>query len=323
MAPIAASAAASTPPTQPGAVIMGAPLTAPPDVSFGCRALPLPNGESDALPGDSSSCTWSTPANAVDPPEALTTPIGAGTITGVRIRVGALTGPMSLVILESQKNLLTGAVTCCEATLVTQPVMPTPNAVSPFRTNLPVETDAEGESSTSTPGMQVTDMLALAVLNDATPIPAIDETAAEQPPSDVITAPSSFQGHSAPLTETSGYQLDLQATWVPGTPVPATPKVRFASGRIFVSHGYLHVPLRCRYDTCRGTIAVTGGPGGTTYASGPFHIGQNLYRSIAVRLTRAGATAVAAGRRIGVMISVRYETPSSERSVARTVFVRF
>jgi hypothetical protein len=262
--------------------------------------------------------------------QGLTTPAGDGTITGVRVWVGPQTGPMSFAVLESARNVLTGAVTCCQATLVTQPVLPTPNTINPFRTNLPVHTDAPGQ--TSTPGIQVTDFLALAVLNAKTPIPLVDETGSGAPsdelPQDAIQNPAPLQGRSAPVTSTAGYQLDMQATWVPGTPTPATPQIMFASGRVFVSRDYAHVPLRCRYDTCRGTIAITSSAppvagSRITYARGPFRIGQNLYRSIAIWLTADGRAAARGRARHAVSILVTYQTPSGAKRIDRSTMLRF
>src|SRR5262249_21029068 len=77
----------------------GAPLSEAPDPEFACDALP-PLGGSATPP---ASCVFSTPLSPSDPAQGLITPVGSGTITGVRIRVGASTGPMSLVVLESEK----------------------------------------------------------------------------------------------------------------------------------------------------------------------------------------------------------------------------
>jgi hypothetical protein len=221
---------------------------------------------------------------------------------------------MSFVVLQSSTNALTGVTSCCEAVMVTQPVLPTANEINAFRADIPVETDAPGEQSS--PGIEVTDFLALAVLNPRTPIPVISQTASGLPagqlPQDTIQSPAPLQGTSAPTTQTAGYQLDLQADWVPGTPTPPVPRVRFASGRVFVSHGYLHVPLRCRYDTCKGTVVVrAAGRSRVTYATGSFRIGQNLYRSIAVPLTADGRTAALDSALRSVSIVVTYQTPSA------------
>jgi hypothetical protein len=319
----AASAGAGSVPAAPASaqtITFGASLTEAPDPEFDCAALPLPGGF--ATPP--SSCVLSTPLNPSDPTQGLITPVGTGTITGVRIRVGASTGPMSLVVLQSEKNIATQTVSCCEAVLVTQPFMPTPNTVNAFRANLPVHTDDPGLPTAD--GLQLTDMLALAVLNGATPIPAVNEGGSGAAPVDELGSPAPLEGQSASMVAASGYQLDLQADWVPGTPAPTTPVVRFASGRVFVSHGYLHVPLRCHFDVCKGTIVVKSVARATprlTYASGRFQIGQNLYRSIAVPLTAAGIGAARTHRRIAVAIELSYRTPSSSKLITRSVTLMF
>jgi hypothetical protein len=312
-------------------ITFGAPLTEPPDVSFDCTALPLPSGALGAPTGNNSSCTWATASNPARPSEGMTTPPGTGTVTAVRIRVGPTTGPMSLVVLEESKDLGTGSVSCCNATFVGQPFMPTADAVNAFRTNLPVHTDADGQPSS--PGIQVSDVLGLSILNDAIPIPALDETSSGLPagelPSDEIADPASVQGQESNVTATKGYQLDMQADWVPGTPPPPTPRVRVAHGRLTVGNGYVHVPLRCRRDVCKGTIAVASEPLGSgsaaaiTYATGSFRIGQNLYRSIAVPLTADGKAAAGRHERLAVYVDITYRTPVSPKRISHKVTLRF
>jgi hypothetical protein len=314
-----------------GTITFGAPLAQPPDVSFDCTALPLGTGALEPATGNASSCTWATASNPAQPSGGMTTPPGTGTVTAVRIRVGPTTGPMSLVVLEESRNLSTGSVACCKATFVGQPFMPTADAVNAFRTDLPVHTDADGQQSS--PGIQVSDILGLSILNDAIPIPALDETGSGLPagelPSDQIANPASVQGQASNETATEGYQLDMQADWVPGTPPPPTPRVRLAHGRLTVGNGYVHVPLRCRRDVCKGTISVasepvgSGGAAAITYATGSFRIGQNLYRSIAVPLTADGKAAARRHERLAVYVDITYRTPVSPKRISHEVELRF
>jgi hypothetical protein len=323
---LSATATAATAAT-PQTVTFGASLTRPPDAPFDCTAPPLADGTTGPLAGDNSSCTWSTPVNPTEPLEGLLTPAGDGTITAVRIRAGATTGPMAFVVLQAETNVLTQAVTCCQTVLVTQPIMPTANEINGFRTDLPVHTDAPSQQSS--PGVQVSDMLALSILSDGVQIPLVDETAvglpAGQLPSDEIANPAAVQGQTSLGRATGGYQLDLQADWVPGTPPPPVPRVRFASGRTMVRHGSVHVPLRCRRDVCRGAIAVESGPrsGRVVYARGSFRIGQNLYRSIAVPLTADGRVAARRDARLDVHVDLSYQTPGAIKRISRQLALRF
>jgi hypothetical protein len=311
------AATAATPQT----ITFGAPLTQAPGVPFDCTVLPLGDGTTEPFPGGQSSCTWSTPLNPGQPSEGLQTPAGDGTITAVRVWAGARTGPMAFVVLESQTNVLTGAVTCCQVTQVTQPLMPTANKLNTFRTDLPTHTDAPGEQSS--PGVQVSDMLGLSILSDGVPIPLVDDTASGQPPSDELMHPAPVQGQTSNATVTSGYQLDLQADWVPGTPAPAIPRVRFASGRTTVRRGRVHLPLRCRRDVCKGTISIATARPRVTLAGGSFRIGQNLYRSIAVPLTADGKAAVRRHQQLDVSVEVTYQTPSARKTISRRITLRF
>ena len=155
-------------------VIFGASLSQAPNTPFDCTAFPIGNGLTQKAAGNDSSCTWSTPVNPTVPAEGMLTPAGVGTIKTIHLRVGATTGQMAIVVLQVEEDVQTQSVSCCEASFVGQPFTPTANSTTTLQTELPVRTDGDGEESS--PGLQVGDILALSVLEDGVPIPAVDET---------------------------------------------------------------------------------------------------------------------------------------------------
>ena len=79
----------------------GASLTQAPDVSFDCSVIPY----TKPIPSPGTSCTWGTPLFDVSNSSAggLDVP-GNGNVYQVKLRVGATTGPMQLVVLEMAKK---------------------------------------------------------------------------------------------------------------------------------------------------------------------------------------------------------------------------
>lgn len=199
----------------------GASLAQAPDAQFNCTAFPLGDGSIQA-PGvpDDSSCMWVTATgDAQSPTAGLLTPAGTGTITTVRLRAGTSTGPMEFVVLTVEVDTTNGRVSCCTAAYVGQPFTPQADSVTTLHPNVRVHTDGPGEKSA--PPLQVGDILGLSVLQDGVPIPAINEIASGLPqnemPSDDIEYPAYTQGETAPASGTVGYQLGMNADWVPSS----------------------------------------------------------------------------------------------------------
>lgn len=101
-------------------------------------------------------------------------PVGVGVITQVRVRVGATTGPMQVVVEEALRKDNPSdpghpTYACCKAINASQVFVPAPNAVTTVNTNLAVRQDIAPDPST---GFYVDDHLALSVLDVNVPIPA-------------------------------------------------------------------------------------------------------------------------------------------------------
>lgn len=319
-----------------GVLVLGAPSASAQTVTFGADLSQAPNATTDCTgnpdgglaPPHSSSCTWAEPVNPTAPSEGFVTPAGTGTITAVRIRVGATTGPMELVVLTFEVDPTNGSASCCTAAYVSQPFTPTANSITTLNTSLPVHTDTSGEESA--PPYQAGDMLALSVLETGVPIPAINELPSGLPPneqpSDSILWPAYVQGQTAVMGGYDGDQLDMNADWVesagsPGPPptTPPSPTVTFGSSKPTVKHGKVTVPLDCgTAAACDGTIAIESKPLGQAiaaskstkkpkaivYAKGTFGLSAGANGTVGAPLTAAGKTAAHKHKKLKVYIDV-------------------
>ena len=313
-----------------------------PQSTYDCTHFPgaFGNGVWNAVPGylNASSCTWTTPQNPVKPSEGLVTPGGTGTITTVRLRVGAVTGPMQLVVFNFEVDPANGNARCCNAAYVSQPFTPTANAITTLHTSLPVHTDT-GVGQESAPPYEVADMLGLNIDEDGVPIPAVDYTGRGLPvnqlPSDNLHWPAYVQGQTDLAGGYYGYQLDMNADWVTGTttppppPVVVPPTVTFAKTAPTVKRGKTYVGLNCaRSVACAGTLAIENRPLATAidasasnrkktivYAQGAFRIPAGKHSTVSVPLKASGRAAAKAHKRLTVYIDITMGTHKQSRKV--------
>src|SRR5689334_20260457 len=90
----------------------GADLTLPANVTFDCSVWPVPTV--GLVPTGAQSCTWSTISVGQSMTQGLFVPAGNGTVTGVRIKAGATTGPMQIVVLQGLREEFTNNEGCCQ-----------------------------------------------------------------------------------------------------------------------------------------------------------------------------------------------------------------
>jgi hypothetical protein len=334
-------------------VTFGANVTTEvPQSTYDCTQEPgaFGNGAWTPVPGylNDSSCTWTTPANSVNPSESLVTPGGTGTITTVRLRVGAVTGPMRLVVLNFEYDPSNENAQCCNAAYVGQPFTPAANSITTLQTSLPVHTDAGGQESA--PPYEVADLLALNIDEDGVPIPVVDYTgrglSVNALPSDNIHWPAYVQGQTDLAGGYYGYQLDMSADWVSGSSTPPPkpsvivpkptvivpkPTVSFASLKPEVRHGKTYLGLGCgKGAACSGTIAIENRPlagaaaaskGKTKstptviYAQGSFKLAAGKHATVAVPLKAKGRAAASGHKRLTVYIDITMGTHKQSKKL--------
>jgi hypothetical protein len=338
-------------------VTFGADVSQTPNTAFDCSQRP--DGEGSIAGG---SCTWTTDDVPTDPSEGLITPAGTGTITAVRIHVGATTGPMELVEFTFEVNTLNENASCCTAAYVSQPFTPAANSITTLSTDLPVHTDGPGEESS--PPYQVGDLLALNILEDGVDIPALDETSSDLPendwPDDAVHWPAYVQGETDVAGGYTGYVLDMNADWEPGTPsspppptvsptptvtpvAPAppvlpTPTLTLAGARPTVKPGKVNIGIDCgAAAACSGTIAIENEPlvGATVaakskqhenrivYAQGSFSVSTGQKKTIAAPLTNKGRTAEHKHQKLTVYIDITLGTGSAAHRLDKKVTLLF
>jgi hypothetical protein len=221
LAALAGSAAAQT--SASGPVTIGSDLSQPPDVNFDCSVIPFVNsvtGQFTPAPGG-PSCSWGSPLFDPSQSSALGLDVpGDGTIYQVKLRVGASTGPMQIVILRTLFDPANVADNeCCIAQATSSTFTPVPDGITTLNVSLPVAADANPQDNPD-----FLDQVGLSILQDGVTIPLIDETAmpVQDRPIGVYETPAMTLGASMLNSDPSGFELDMQALWYPSGRSPST-----------------------------------------------------------------------------------------------------
>jgi len=261
----------------------GAPLdpARAPNFNSDCQTKPQPDINDPNLAyvpvaSGQGSCTWwqtgvfgapNDPRNGYVP--------GDGVITTVSVRSGPTPAPLRFAIVrqltQATGGIPSGDSECCFFVRETAPVQPTPNAVSTFTVNLPVESNRGASVVTN-------DILALSALSGTGSLPIFaipgqtNANAYTQP--GTVDASATFPALGALPNDTgggrrpegfAGFELQLQYRFVsgPGTISPGAP-VRLGPTDITTIGGNVLRPiggafdvvLNCLQTTCRGSINV-------------------------------------------------------------------
>jgi hypothetical protein len=324
---LAASSQAVDQPTHP--VTIGASLGQAPNVSFDCSVIPF------TFPGPAPggpSCTWGNPlipgtSAGLDVP-------GTGTIYRVRLRVGASTGPMQLVVLRTlfdPHDIVNNQ--CCVAHARSSVFTPVANGITTLNVTLPV---AEEDSPTAT--IDYLDQVGLSILKDKVAIPLINETSLpiQQQPVDDYNQPAMTLGESQLAADPAGYALDMQAAWYPPGQSPAAVSLPAKPVTIIGTNGA--VPMGCTLAPCSGGVTIqnlppprTAGDRATaasttrrvTYASGHFSLAAGKSASVPAKLTTAGRTLARNHTRRTVYIVATLTNVKPARTLSRSLTLRF
>lgn len=238
----------------------------------------------------------------------------SGTVTTVRVKVGAITGPMQIVVLRSLYQNKFGDpghpyYACCFVQRYGPTFTPKANAITPVATSLPVV-----EDPTPPPDDYVTnargDFLALSVLAPNVPFPAnFDGTSGYSglaPAPNPATTPAPSPNPILPASNGFGYRvlmnadLDTGATGDGGqgqtTPTGIAPLTIASGGQLVGSTA--SIPLKCVLTTaCEGVLRLTDrAPAAQTAATRRvrtlgrkrFSIAAGKTKRVKVKLNRAG-----------------------------------
>ena len=324
----ALGAAAPTGPTTFGQTS----LAQAPDVAFGCDVIPYQF--SGPAPGG-PSCTWGSPLFDIGNAAAGGLDVPAtGTVYQVKLRVGATTGPMQLVVLRTffdPNDIVNNQ--CCRAEALSSVFTPVANGITTLNVDLPV---SEGEESTATGPIDVLDQIGLSVLETGVPIPVINDTSqgVDGEPVDDYMEPAMTLGETHLAADPDGYALDMQATWYPPGQSPATVVIPAQTVRVTGTNALVGVD--CSLAPCAGTVTVTGQPIAkkaaataarkakpVTYASGSFNLGAGASASVPAKLSSQGRALARKHTRTKVTITVKLTNVTPAKTITRTMTVRF
>jgi hypothetical protein len=245
-------AVAALAPASAGAVTFGADLNQPANApAITCGAGVLNQFLHEFEPGTGGpSCLWS--SVAIGSTQALTPPT-SGTVTTVRVRAGATTGPMQVdVVRFLTRNTSTPGkpeLACCFLEKYGPVFTPQANAITTVATDLPVQEDPfPGPEDTTT--IAANDQLALAVLEPNVPVPVF-----------------ATQGGNADLNV-------LSYAWYPAPTLPQVPEPSFNPIGGFADLTGFQVLMNADLDTGGGAgggggTGAGGGGGGAGGAPGP------------------------------------------------------
>ena len=202
----------------------GSTLQNAPNVNFGCEVAPgtaLGFPEAVMQPHGFPSCSWwmSGSAGTVGDPRTHAVP-STGTVTKVRVRSGNNPAPIRVVINRSLNGL------CCGAVQVSNVLQPTPNAVSEFTVNLPVESSRAPDPVKPTEALSTLDYVGISAASGAGTLPIFDQGAGTHTPEasfnpnvllSMMTAPELLPTDGTRVTGRAapGWELLMQFDHVP------------------------------------------------------------------------------------------------------------
>ena len=340
------SAAAATSTSTFGIPLGTAPFNLAPTYPYDCSEIfnpflgvptpfPSPNG------GSATSCIWShvpTPAEtaAAGGRNISLEPPGTGTVTEVRVGVGASTGPMRVVVMRAlYENTLTPGRpndACCIPVAQSQVFTPRANTITAVPVSLPVREDPTPPPEDITTIADF-DTLGLAVLAPGVPVP-LYYTGDPSAPADFVwntATPSTITpGFS---TDTGGFFVALGADWRPGAAGAGTP-LNLGNRIDPVRAGNANVGLSCATSiTCIGQLLLQNAqaPGAQlargggavparkliTYGSAAFRIAAHRHRTIVVHLSSGAKRLVRQHRSTRVWANIKLATGAHRRYAIR------
>jgi hypothetical protein len=334
MAGLAAALGAAAFASPAAAIPFGANLNQPANVNFDCTVLAGPppafTPGFTVLPSGFPSCTWMNVGSAANLQQGTFVAPIAGTVTQVSVRVGAVTGPMQVVVMRSFRDFFSTTVPVCCTEVARTPVFtPTPNSVTTIATALPVRKDTIPDPINNTVTF---DSLALSVLAPNVPVPAFDT--GRHDPSD-FSIPTAAVYHPAvgPNQErfissgVGGFQVLMAADVTPSPtgagPVPQAPAgvgpgvtapIALVGRVLAINNGAVRLPIRCALVgmQCIGTVRLQSGAIGAasaaakkkkrlkTYGTAKVRIPAGKQAMVRIRLSKAGRKLVRKKRRTKV-----------------------
>jgi hypothetical protein len=269
------------------------------------------------------SCTWT----STDPTNTNggQLPPGDGTVSQVMIKVGAVTGPMQVVIMRAEFQevdipYIHYQISCCTDVGESAPFTPAANSITTEPVNLPVQV---GDSDGS-PGQYIADFVGLSVLEDGVPVPAADETSLspvnDQPATEIEEPAMQDNGQPQLADDGTGYLVAMDGVWsptpattappapTPPTPGPAGPVVQGAGAPLMPRFSFPATSTLARVTGNNALVKLGCGAGGAA-CQGTLSIqsararggsGAHVARAAKVITYASGSFALTAGQQHAV-----------------------
>jgi hypothetical protein len=162
------TAAAVALPAGAPAATFGADLSLPVNGTRTCQQGFFPEAiMAQALGVAYASCTWWSGGSLTPGAGDALVPRGGGTLTRVRVKTGAVTGRMQVLVLRQIRHPSLGTSACCSMVAATDVFVPTPNAITELATNIAVRNGVDAAS-----GVENFDLIALSSLDAGVPVPS-------------------------------------------------------------------------------------------------------------------------------------------------------
>ena len=296
----------------------GSDLTATPNVTFGCETAPQLSfqnlGFYEFVASGQPSCTWRQLGvfGVVTDTHASTVP-GDGTITSVSIKSGPNPAPLRVTVVRllapnENGGINSNKAVCCYFVRESPAFQPTPNAISTFALNLPVEkNDTGGQVYTQ-------DHVAISAPSGAGALPLAE---VGQHSSFAYTQPGSFdatftypamgaqpgdsQGGRAEQG-VSGFEVLARFTWCSGTGTRgaartartcgggATGPAKLGTTKLRARNGTVGLSIRCLLRSrCTGRVTLrTNERRPRSLGSAPVNVRSGKAQTVSVPLNATG-----------------------------------
>jgi hypothetical protein len=321
-----------------GAQTIGADLDRPANAPNTCRQLPSTDpfgGRAYIAPifvRDGISCTYLGTGPPVAPTREITGAPGPGIVTAVRVKVGPVTGPMVVTVLQTQRSTNDPATpenpdrvgagfVCCIHAGATPIFTPAPNAITTVATRLPMRFDFNADVG------ETRDYLGLTVIGLDTPIPAHDTGTSNDvnapsalaffpgvAPGDIRADGAGVRGY-VPLLNADFVALcrgaALRSTAAAAQSSRCAPRAGLLNGRVTITRGGLLLSLPCNLaSACSGVARVESASGRsrgrrTTFATRRFKLAAGAAKSLTAPLSAPGRRFVRGRRTVGAWVNVR------------------
>jgi hypothetical protein len=346
----------SVAPASASVVTFGSNLEQPANAPLSCSEGVLNQFLGKFLYGPfGGTCMWSSVVVG-SAAESLTAP-ASGTVTAVRVKTGASTGPMQIDVVRflfrQTGNPATPELACCFVQAYGPVFTPAANSITTVPTNLPVKVEPTPPPADTTT-IAATDQLALSSLDPNVQVPLFATKNGENdlsvlsyawypaPTSPAVPAPS--PNPIGGFADMSGFKVLMNADLdtggggapaggpahgpQPGVPAPVLGLPRLT---IPVRGGNATVPIQCQVVDCSGLIALQNAqqagaasagkkrPKLINYGTAHFSLKAGVTGNVKVKLNAAGRRLVRAHSRSKVWANLRLAGGVSVKSLRLTL----